>query len=42
VTVWECALKGKAAKPSAVIADSVKTFLDSSEKVVEIGGSHDF
>jgi DNA mismatch endonuclease (patch repair protein) len=42
VTVWECALRGKAAKPPAVIADSVKTFLDSSEKVVEIGGSHDF
>jgi len=42
VTVWECALRGKAAKAPAVIADSVKTFLDSSEEVVEIGGSHDF
>ena len=42
VTVWECALRGKVAKPSAVIADSVKTFLDSSEKIAEIGGSHNF
>jgi DNA mismatch endonuclease (patch repair protein) len=38
LTVWECALKGKTAKSSPVIAKAVQTWLESSKKRGEIAG----
>lgn len=37
LTVWECALRGKSAKPAAEIAIAVKDWLESSKKLGEIG-----
>jgi DNA mismatch endonuclease, patch repair protein len=36
LTVWECALRGKTAKPSSAVARAVKTWLDSSKQIGEI------
>ena len=38
-TVWECALKGKSAKPSDVVARAVRICLESSRKRGEIAGT---
>lgn len=38
LTVWECALRGKTAQPSSAIAQGVKAWLDSSEKLGEMAG----
>ena len=38
LTVWECALRGKAARPSSAIAEAVKGWLQSSKHVGEIAG----
>jgi DNA mismatch endonuclease (patch repair protein) len=39
LTVWECALRGKTAIPASVVAQSVKTWLGSSQTVGEITGT---
>jgi DNA mismatch endonuclease (patch repair protein) len=39
LTVWECALRGKTARPSFIIAKAVKTWLVSSENFGEVAGS---
>lgn len=39
LTVWECALKGKHALPSATVAEGVKAWLNSPERVGEIAGA---
>jgi DNA mismatch endonuclease (patch repair protein) len=36
LTVWECALRGKTAGPSSAVAQAVRAWLDSSERVGEI------
>jgi DNA mismatch endonuclease (patch repair protein) len=38
LTIWECALRGKTAQPSSVIAQAVKTWLDSLDRIGEIAG----
>lgn len=39
VTVWECALRGKTALPASTVANSIKSWLDSTEVVGEISGN---
>jgi DNA mismatch endonuclease, patch repair protein len=39
LTVWECALRGKSARTSLDIADTVKAWLVSSDDVGEIAGT---
>jgi DNA mismatch endonuclease (patch repair protein) len=39
LTIWECALRGKTARPSFIIAQAVKTWLESSENIGEIAGN---
>lgn len=34
--VWECALRGKSARPAAAVAEAVKAWLDSSETIGEL------
>jgi DNA mismatch endonuclease (patch repair protein) len=34
--IWECALKGKTAKPPGAVAQAVKAWLNSSERVGQI------
>jgi DNA mismatch endonuclease (patch repair protein) len=36
--VWECALRGQTAKPSSAVAEVVKAWLESSDKVGDIAG----
>jgi DNA mismatch endonuclease, patch repair protein len=38
LTVWECALRGKSARPSSALAEAVKAWLDSSESIGELAG----
>lgn len=38
MTVWECALRGKTAKSSSCIAQTVKTWLESSDNTGDIAG----
>jgi DNA mismatch endonuclease (patch repair protein) len=38
LTVWECALRGKTARTSSVIAKAVKAWLASSDDIGEIAG----
>jgi len=41
LTVWECALRGKTAAPSAAVAKKVKSWLESSIAVAEIAACAD-
>lgn len=36
--VWECSLRGKTTPPSSAVAETVETWLDSSETIGEITG----
>jgi G:T-mismatch repair DNA endonuclease (very short patch repair protein) len=38
-TVWECALKGKIAKPTGAVAKALRTWLESSRNRGEIAGA---
>ena len=38
LTVWECALRGKFSRPSSVVAECVRTWLESSEPTGDLAG----